>query len=59
MARVAAAGARWLVVETSGLPGYEGARALYEGLGFQQTSQIPDFYRRGDARLTYARRLGD
>ncbi len=54
--RVADCGGRWVTVETSSLPPYARARALYERGGYEQVGWIPDFYAPGDARVMYARR---
>ena len=55
--RVAAAGGRLLLVETSGSDLYAPTRAFYETLGYREVSRIEDFYRLGDAKVTYAKRL--
>lgn len=49
-------GARMLVAETSSLPSYKKARALYEETGFGEESRIRDFYAPGDDRITYCKR---
>jgi ribosomal protein S18 acetylase RimI-like enzyme len=52
-----AAHARWLVAETSAMAEYESTRHFYLRTGFDELGNIPDFYRQGDGRLTYAKRL--
>lgn len=49
--------ARWLIAETSDLPSYDATNAFYLRKGFERSSIIPDFYRAGDGRLTYIKRL--
>lgn len=48
---------RWLLAETSSTPPYEPARKFYHKRGYTQLSLIPDFYRPGDARVTFGKRL--
>lgn len=50
-------GARWLLAETSSTPPYEPARRFYLRRGYELLGCIPDFYRPGDDRLTYGKRL--
>ena len=51
--RVAEGGGRLIVIETSSQFKYEPTRRFYAGLGYQEISRIPDFYRPGDDRITY------
>lgn len=55
--RVRAAGGRMILVETSSQPKYEKTRRFYTGLNYKEVSRIPDFYRRGDDRITYVKYL--
>ncbi|MSQ33309.1 MAG: N-acetyltransferase [Dehalococcoidia bacterium] len=55
--RVATAGGRLLLVETSGSDLYGPTRVFYEALRYREVSRIEDFYRPGDAKVTYAKRL--
>lgn len=49
--------ARLLIVDTSGIAEYEGARAFYEHLGFQQVARIPEYWAEGDDKVTYSMKL--
>jgi ribosomal protein S18 acetylase RimI-like enzyme len=44
-------------VETSSLEGQGGARRFYEKTGFRLAGAIPDFYRKGDDLLVFAKVL--
>jgi ribosomal protein S18 acetylase RimI-like enzyme len=44
-------------VETSSLEGEGGARRFYEKTGFRLAGAIPDFYRKGDDLLVFAKVL--
>ncbi len=48
---------RWLIAETSSTPPYEAARRFYERSGYRLLETIPEYYRKGDDRLTYGKRL--
>lgn len=50
-------GGRLVVIETSSRADYEKARRLYERAGYERVGRIKDFYREGDDKLTYARRV--
>jgi ribosomal protein S18 acetylase RimI-like enzyme len=54
---VSALGGRWLLAETSSTPPYEPARRFYLKRGYEVLSVLPDFYRLGDDRVTYGKRL--
>jgi len=54
---VRAAGARWLLAETSSTPPYAPAHAFYARQGYRLLERIADFYRPGDDRLTFGKRL--
>jgi D-alanine-D-alanine ligase len=49
--------ARWLLAETSSIPQYEKTRAFYEKTGFAIVGDVADFYRPGDGRVTYGKRM--
>jgi ribosomal protein S18 acetylase RimI-like enzyme len=51
-------GERLLLVETSGLPEFEGTRAFYRGLGYAEEARVRDYYRDGDDKVVFAKRLG-
>jgi ribosomal protein S18 acetylase RimI-like enzyme len=52
-----ARGARLLIVETSGLPDFEPARAFYAKCGFKQEARIRNFFAAGDDKLVYTKPL--
>lgn len=56
-ARIESAGGRWVLAETSGTSDYDATRGFYVKAGYQVVGLIPDFYRAGDSRVTYGKRL--
>lgn len=46
-------GGRMIVIETSSLPRYAGARAFYQRMGCVLRARIDDYYSPGDAKLIY------
>ena len=50
-------GGRWLLAETSSTGPYAAARGFYERRGYCLLGRIEDFYRLGDDRLTFGKRL--
>ena len=46
---------RMIIIETSSQPKYNPTRQFYLGLGYKEVSRIPDFYKPGDDRITYAK----
>jgi ribosomal protein S18 acetylase RimI-like enzyme len=44
-------------IETSSSEGYDATQAFYHRLGFDELSHIKDFYRDGDALITFVRYL--
>lgn len=48
---------RWLIAETSSTPPYEAARRFYQRSGYSRLETIPDYYRPGDDRVLYGKRL--
>lgn len=57
-ARLAEAGGRLLLVETSGLPDFARTRAFYAGLGYRAEAVIRDFHDAGEDRVTFTTGLG-
>lgn len=53
-----ARGGRLLIVETSGLDGFERARAFYTKCGYNEEARIRDFYTTGDDKVVYSKVLG-
>jgi len=51
------ASGRMILIETSSQPKYEKTRWFYTGLDYKEVSRIPDFYRKGDDRITYVKYL--
>ncbi len=50
-------GTRWLLAETSSTAPYRPAQAFYARQGYDLVGRIVDYYRPGDDRLTYGKRL--
>jgi ribosomal protein S18 acetylase RimI-like enzyme len=50
---------RLIVIETSGKPEYAAQRAFYERTGCTLLARYPDFYRVGDDKLVYLRRIDE
>ena len=50
-------GARWLLAETSSTADYLPAHAFYLRQGYQMVGRLPDYYRLGDDRLIFGKRL--
>ncbi len=55
--QVTARGGRILLIETASQEAYAGTVRFYERAGYELVSTIPDFYRKGDDKLTYLKRL--
>ncbi len=51
------AGGRKLIIETSSLPQYAGARRFYRDCGFTEEARIREYYRPGDHKLVYTKTL--
>jgi ribosomal protein S18 acetylase RimI-like enzyme len=49
--------ARWLLAETSSTDQYKSTRQFYLRCGFMEVSQIDDFYRPGDGRVIFGKRI--
>ena len=54
---VRAEGARLLLVETAGKPEYAPTRAFYDRIGYPVGARIANFYRDGDDKIIYVKRL--
>lgn len=52
-----AAGQRILLVETSGLPEFSRTRSFYTQLGYSREAVIRDFYRAGEDKVVFWKRL--
>lgn len=55
--RLRDAGARMLLIDTSGEPAMAAARSLYTALGYERVAVVPDYWAPGDAKLTFRRTL--
>jgi ribosomal protein S18 acetylase RimI-like enzyme len=55
--RVSGRGGTGIRIETSQLESYGAARKLYDRHRYEEVGRIPDFYREGDALLTFYKRL--
>jgi ribosomal protein S18 acetylase RimI-like enzyme len=56
--QVGGSGGRLILIETSSQPKYEQTRKFYLGLGYEEASRIPEFYKAGDSRITYVKYFG-
>jgi ribosomal protein S18 acetylase RimI-like enzyme len=54
---VQAAQGRMLVAETGGKPSYAPTRAFYARTGFTEWARVADYYRDGDDKIIYGKRL--
>ncbi len=52
-----ALGATRTYADTSSTPRYAPTRRFYEKAGFREVANIPDFYREGDGKIIYEKRL--
>lgn len=50
-------GGRLIVIETSSRPDYARARRFYERSGYKKAAVLQDFYREGDDKVIYTRRI--
>lgn len=62
MARVegelASLGARVLLVETSGLPGFARTRGFYVARGYDEEARIREFYQAGEDKVVFRKAIG-
>ena len=56
--RLRTAGARVLIVDTSGTDAFARARAFYEKVGYELEARIRDFWAPGDDKVTFRKHLG-
>ena len=54
---IRAQGGRLLIVETSGVEGFENTRRFYAGNGFAEIARVPDFYDVGDDKIILSKSL--
>jgi len=54
---VRSAAGRWLLAETSSTAAYLPTREFYERRGYSVLNEIADFYRPGDGKVTFGKRL--
>jgi ribosomal protein S18 acetylase RimI-like enzyme len=54
---LAARGARLLIVETSGVDGFERTRAFYLKCGYTEEARIRNFYTAGDDKIVFSKGL--
>jgi ribosomal protein S18 acetylase RimI-like enzyme len=55
---LAGEGARLLLVETSGTPGFKRTRGFYDMLGYDREARIRDYYAAGDDKVIFRKALG-
>ncbi len=55
--RVREEGGRLILIETSSQAKYKSTRHFYKKLGYREVSRIPDFYKPGDDKITFAKYL--
>jgi len=48
---------RTILIETGGKPSYAATRTFYDRAGYREIARIPDFFRIGDDKVVYARRV--
>lgn len=52
-------GQRILLVETSGVAGFEHVRAFYRSAGYDEEARIRDFYKAGDDKVVFRKALNE
>ena len=55
--KVRGLGGRMIIIETAGQPKYHPTRQFYLRLGYAEVARVPDFYKDGDDRIIYIKRL--
>ena len=56
--KVKSAGGRLLLIETSTLTVFDSVRQFYMKRGYAECGRVPDFYRLGEAKVIYFKRIG-
>jgi len=56
-ADVRSRGGRLLLVETASKPSYARTRRFYESIGYREAARIRNYYREGDDKIIYEKRL--
>ncbi|HEX2695422.1 MAG TPA: GNAT family N-acetyltransferase [Acidobacteriota bacterium] len=56
--RVRSLGGRMIIIETASQPSYHPTRQFYLRLGYTEVARIPDYYKPGDDRIIYTKRIG-
>jgi len=46
-----------IIIETSSQPSYIRSRNFYLSLGYKEAAIIPDFYKNGDHRIIYIKKI--
>lgn len=54
---IRAVGGRLLIIDTSSLSKYDATRAFYRKHGYAEVGHIPDFYKDGDSKVIFAKRI--
>ena len=54
---VRASGGRMILVDTSSIPQYEKTQKFYSRKGFEEVARVPDYYRPGNDRITFCKRI--
>jgi ribosomal protein S18 acetylase RimI-like enzyme len=54
---VRASNGRILFINTSSLSQYDTTRKFYSKYGYEEVARIPDFYKDGDSKVTFAKRI--
>jgi ribosomal protein S18 acetylase RimI-like enzyme len=56
-AKLAELGGRMLIIETSGLAGFEAQRGFYRKCGYEEEARIRDFYEAGNNKVVFRKVL--
>ncbi len=56
--KVRALGGRMIIIETASQPKYHPTREFYLRLGYKEVARVPDYYKPGDDRIIYTKRVG-